>query len=89
MRFHKDGHEARRVDPHDYDGMCDLISWCGGQAIDDEDYLLIVPIPGGEVRARDRDWIIRDANGSFHVHGEPDWRPIVDPWPWFLSDRTP
>lgn len=85
MRFHKDSHEARRVDPHDYDGMCDLVAWCGGRAVDDEDHVIAMPTPAGEVYVQAGDWIIRDAkSGRFHVYRHPEWHPIMDGWPWFL-----
>lgn len=86
MRFLHDGHEARRVDVQDYDGMCALVSWCGGEAIDDGEYVITVPIPDGAIRVKDHDWVFRDGTtGLFHVLRDPGWRPMRDPWPWFLT----
>lgn len=86
MKFLKDGHEARRVDVHDHDGLCELIAWCGGRAVDEDEFVIAVPTPLGEdAWAKDQDWLIRDITGVFYVYRHPDWRPIVDGWPWFLS----
>jgi hypothetical protein len=83
--FRKDGHEARRVNTHDYDGLCQLVAWCGGRAIDDGDYVIALSTPIGEATVRHHDWVIRDVAGTFHVYRCPEWRPIADPWPWFLT----
>lgn len=85
MRFRHNGHEARRVNARDYDGMRELVTWCGGRAIDDNEYVIALPTPVGEATVRHDDWVIRDMTGTFHVYRCPEWRPIVDPWPWFLA----
>lgn len=88
MKYYKDGHEARRVDAYDYDRLCALAAWCGGRAIDEDDDVIALPTPTGEARAQHADWIIQDAAGVFHVYAHPEWRPIADGWPWFLTQAA-
>lgn len=86
MIYHHDGAAARRVDTEDPDRLHDLAAWCRGKVVDDGEYVLTMPIPvrGEALRVKAGHWIVRDRGGVFYVHREPHWRPIIDPWPWFL-----
>jgi hypothetical protein len=88
--FHK-GHEARRVDAQDYDAMCELIVWCAGWPVTspDGEHVIEMTTPGGDVMVKAGEWVIKDAAGNFHVHRDPEWRPVPDPWPYFLSQPDP
>lgn len=68
--------EARQLG-HDYDEDCDIIRWCGGQAVGDHDDVraggdapphAIVKIPTleGPHYACPGDWIIRGVQGEFY-----------------------
>jgi hypothetical protein len=43
--------EARQVDTMDYDGMCEIVRWCGGDAIGEHGYVIAVSNPQGRQRA--------------------------------------
>jgi hypothetical protein len=71
------GVEAIQVDCLDYDGMCEIVTWCGGTAVDgsrfDEDARMagvtpVIAIPdgnGGLAVASCGDWIVKGAGGVF------------------------
>jgi hypothetical protein len=62
--------EARRLHCPDYDELCEIVRWCGGEAIGDE-------FPGGQgvvaIRTLEGtmvgecgDWIIKGVKGEFY-----------------------
>lgn len=57
--------EARQIDTLDYDGMCEIIAWCGGRPADIGDAVLSVDTLEGTVYASDGDWIIHVAGGFY------------------------
>jgi hypothetical protein len=60
--------EARQIDSLDYDGMCEIVKWCGGVALgeDDNPHVLAIPTLEGEMRAEPGDWIIKGVQGEFY-----------------------
>lgn len=62
--------EARQIDCRDYDGMCDIVKWCGGEAIGDEfpggNGVVAIRTLEGVMVAECGDWIIRGVKGEFY-----------------------
>lgn len=58
--------EARQVDTLDYDGLCELVSWCGGRAVGDDSGPIAIDTLEGTMVAGDGDWIIRGVQGEFY-----------------------
>ena len=56
-----------RVDTCDYDGLCELVAWCGGVAVDEGEAVIAIDCPGGRELARDGDAIVRQSSGGFSV----------------------
>ena len=56
-----------RVDTCDYDGLCELVAWCGGVAVDEGEAVIAIESLGGRVLARDGDAIVRQSSGGFSV----------------------
>jgi hypothetical protein len=59
--------EARQIDTLDYDGMCEIIRWCGGAAIDRGDKVIAVRTVLGrlDLDLGHGDWVLRHPNGTF------------------------
>jgi hypothetical protein len=55
------------VDTCDYDGLCELVAWCGGVAVDEGDAVIAIESLGERVLARDGDAIVRQSSGGFSV----------------------
>ncbi len=75
--------EARQLDCTDYDGMCEIVKWCGGEAIGEE-------FPGGNgvvaIRTREGtmvgecgDWIIKGVKGEFYPVKPDIFEATYDP----------
>jgi hypothetical protein len=61
--------EAIQVDTRDYDGLCELISWCSGRAVDDEEHdtaVVAIDTLEGTMFAIPGDWIIKGVQGEFY-----------------------
>lgn len=65
--------EARRIDTSDYDGMCEIVNWCSGVAVDSEatEYMhgnkvIYIDTLEGRMFADGGDWIIRGVKGEFY-----------------------
>jgi hypothetical protein len=60
--------EARQVDTLDYDGVCDIVRWCGGNIYDDteEETLFTIPTLEGPLNVSNGDWIIKGVKGEFY-----------------------
>jgi hypothetical protein len=61
--------EAIRVDSMDYDGVCDIMAWCGGRVSvwdHDVDYLFYIDTLEGQMHVRSGDWIIKGVKGEFY-----------------------
>lgn len=58
--------EARQVDTSDYDGLCDLVAWCGGTAIDYGGHVIAIDTLEGRMCADPGDWIIQGVKGEFY-----------------------
>ena len=56
--------EARQVHTLDYDGMCDIVGWCGGRAIDHGESVIEIQRDDGSLRqAGCGDWVIKCVTG--------------------------
>lgn len=62
--------EAVRVDAEDYDGMCEIVRWCGGRAVGAEDdngqHVIAIDTLEGTMFADPGDWIIKGIKGEFY-----------------------
>lgn len=58
--------EARLVDSMDYDGLCDLVRWCGGRAVGWDNHLIAIDTLEGTMYADNGDWIIRGVEDEFY-----------------------
>lgn len=59
--------EARQIDSADYDGMCEIVAWCGGRAVDfHDDAVLAIDTLEGTMLASPGDWIIKGVAGEFY-----------------------
>lgn len=58
--------EATQVDTLDYDGMCAIVDWCSGRAVDDGDAVIAIDTLEGTMLAGHGDWIIRGVQGEFY-----------------------
>lgn len=58
--------EAIQINSFDYDEMCEIVKWCNGLAIDEEDYVIAVPTLEGRMMAKSGDWIIKGIQGEFY-----------------------
>jgi len=58
--------EARQVDPLDYDGMCELVAWCGGVAVDIGGHVVAIDTLEGRMYVDPGDWIIKGVKGEFY-----------------------
>lgn len=58
--------EAWQVDSQDYDGLCDLVAWCGGRAVGWDGHLIAIDTLEGTMYADNGDWIIRGVKGEFY-----------------------
>lgn len=55
--------DARRLNMFDYDEACEIVSWCGGEAV--EEGIAIQTLEGTMI-AVDGDWIIKGVEGEFY-----------------------
>lgn len=60
--------EARRVDCGDYDGLIDILRWCGGKPLGPDEFMspelfdgAVIEVPNGygDQRASDGQWIVK------------------------------
>lgn len=65
--------EARQIDSMDYDGMCDIVAWCGGVAISPEatewmdgNHVLFIDTLEGRMFADPGDYVIQGVKGEFY-----------------------
>lgn len=59
--------EARQIDASDYDDMCDIVSWCGGRAVDDDgDAVIAIDTLEGTHLANPGDYIIKGIKSEFY-----------------------
>ncbi len=65
--------EAVQINSLDYDGLCEIVQWCGGVAKDNDDpgmgdkVVLVIPtLEGVSLQANDGDYIVRDHTGAFY-----------------------
>lgn len=54
------------MDTMDYDGMCEIVRWCGGDAVGEHGYVIAVSNPQGRQRAGHGDWIVKDETGNYY-----------------------
>ena len=67
-----------RVDTLDYDGLCEIVAWCGGVAVDEGDAWLAIDVDGSRVLVGGRDVIVKSDSGEVSViAGE-----LLDPVGW-------
>ena len=59
--------EAARIDSSDYDGMCEIIAWCGGRAVDEAGAVIAIDTLEGPHLAQPGDYIIRGVKGEFYA----------------------
>jgi hypothetical protein len=58
---------AVRVDTHDYDEMCEIVAWCNGEAIAEDDHVIAFQtVDGNRATVGDGDWIIQGVVGEFY-----------------------
>jgi len=64
--------EAVQIDDADYDGMCAIVAWCGGIAVDpdateymDGKHVIAIDTLEGRHYADPGDWIVRGIAGEF------------------------
>lgn len=70
--------EFVRVDTCDYDGLCEIVAWCGGAAVDEGDAVLAVDVDGSRVLVGDGDIIVKYRSGEVSVVA----RELLDPVGW-------
>lgn len=58
--------EARQIDSLNYDGMCSLVAWCGGDAVDHDNHVIAIHTLEGVMFADPGDWIIKGVMGEFY-----------------------
>jgi hypothetical protein len=58
--------EAWQIDTLDYDEMCEILRWCGGQAVDEGEAVMAIPTLEGLMFAKGGDYIIRGVQGEFY-----------------------
>ena len=58
--------EAVRVDADDYDGLIEIIRWCGGHPVDFGPAVVAIDTLEGTMYANGGDWIIRGVQGEFY-----------------------
>lgn len=66
--------EVMRIDTLDYDGLCDILKWCGAIPRDNDEVeagvedgpVMTIPTLEGDMDAMDGDWIIKGAAGEFY-----------------------
>lgn len=63
--------EAIQINSLDYDGMCEIVKWCGGRAVDSEETddgkaVIAIDTLEGTMYADPGDWIIKDVAGEFY-----------------------
>lgn len=58
--------EARQADSCDYDGLCDLVAWCGGRATDEGTAVIAITTLEGVMLVEPGDWVIRGVAGEFY-----------------------
>jgi len=58
--------EAMQIDCEDYDGMSEIVTWCGGRAIDIGASVIEIDTLEGTMRAECGDWIIKGVAGEFY-----------------------
>jgi len=64
--------EAVQVDTQDYDGLCEIVGWCGGRAVGDfdeggdPDAVIAIETLEGTMTAKDGDYIIKGVQGEFY-----------------------
>lgn len=62
--------EARQVSTHDYDGLCEIVAWCGGtvswMADDEEHHLFTIDTLEGTMYVNAGDYVIQGVEGEFY-----------------------
>lgn len=58
--------EARQIDTNDYDGLCELVQWCGGRAIAWDGHVIAIDTLEGTMEGGHGDWIIKGVKGEFY-----------------------
>lgn len=58
--------QAVQVDSQDYDELCEIVSWCNGRAVDEDNHLIAIDTLEGTMFADNQDWIIKGLNGEFY-----------------------
>ncbi|MHB1784461.1 MAG: hypothetical protein ACYCTE_17585 [Acidimicrobiales bacterium] len=75
--------EMVRVDTLDYDGLCEIVAWCGGVAVDEGDAWLAVDVAGSRVLVGGRDVIVKSDSGEVSVIAggllDPVGWPVLGP----------
>jgi hypothetical protein len=58
--------EAVRVNSQDYDGMCQIMDWCGGRSVDFDGHVIAIDTLEGTMYADPGDWVIKGVKGEFY-----------------------
>ena len=58
--------EARYVNSSDFDGLCEIVDWCGGRAVAWDNHLIAINTLEGTMYADNGDWIIKGVKGEFY-----------------------
>jgi hypothetical protein len=61
--------EAAQVNSLDHDGVLDIVRWCGGRAVGEEDHptaMIAIDTLEGTMFADPGDWVIRGVQGEFY-----------------------
>lgn len=59
--------QAIRIDADNYDEMCEIVAWCGAEAVDYDGHVMRIPTLEGWLYANPGDWIIKGVEGEFHA----------------------
>lgn len=58
--------EARKVNSEDYDDLTDIVGWCGGRAVDEDNHLIAIDTMEGTMYADNGDWVIKGVKEEFY-----------------------
>ena len=58
--------EAMRIDSYDHDGMCEIVTWCGGRAVGDDNHVIAIDTLEGTMYADPGDYVIKGVQGEFY-----------------------